>query len=453
MATDLKSEVNFGESRHPQTDEDTIKLLTDEIDKMFVKENLEHNSYLIFKMNPNLEVPLAAIYKEKRIVSITGNTSLIREALSKAKNIVYEKDKDYIRAKIDAFRNKIVVHKIHKDDKDYFLKLVSSRPEYANKTNEKYYDNYNSYTLSINNEKDAVSLYEYLLSQPLKKERPEYTLEQENPYLNLLQKAQDAAKSHAHDYNSYQPQNYDQQAYYYQNYYYQQQNPYYMNMMMPQQQQQQQYGGGSGGYRGGMGGSQGSYPQNYYYYNNYYNSMFIRRAQDEESEQQGEGESQPKESPENHSRYTYGSKPFKPRGYNRYNKGEDYHWEPKKQSHPQHHVSKEEREQRTRINSENFPPLAASDADGKSPLQTIEESKSAKLEKNVDIIRYKKEEIISAFHSMKEVKISPSMVKLNDEDVPVLEKKAKPTLEVVTPSPKRLPEQSKPRKQSTLTNP
>jgi len=45
------------------------------------------------------------------------------------------------------------------------------------------------------------------------------------------------------------------------------------------------------------------------------------------------------------------------------------------------------------------------------------------------------------------------MHKMNEEEVPVLEKKAKPTLEVIQPSPKRTPEPSKPRKQSALTNP
>jgi len=213
--------------------------------------------------------------------------------------------------------------------------------------------------------------------------------------------------------------------------------------------QQQQYGGGGGGgYRGGMGGgASGGYPQNYYYYN-YYNSMFIRRAQDEETEQNEGGEQPPKDQSEHHSRYSYGSKPFKPRGY-RYNKGEEHYYEPKMQG--QNQLSQEEREKRTRINSENFPPLVSANIESKSVAQPVEESKGGIHEKN--IIRYKKDEIVGVFNNLNNLKIHTNMKDLNDEEVPVLEKKAKPTLEVIQPSPKKSTEPSKSRKQSTLTNP
>ena len=46
---------------------------------MFAKENLEKNSYLIYKMSPNLEIPLQVIYKERKIASISSNYSTIRE--------------------------------------------------------------------------------------------------------------------------------------------------------------------------------------------------------------------------------------------------------------------------------------------------------------------------------------------------------------------------------------
>ena len=46
---------------------------------MFTKENLENNSYLIYKMSPNLEIPLQVIFKERKIAAISSNYSVIRE--------------------------------------------------------------------------------------------------------------------------------------------------------------------------------------------------------------------------------------------------------------------------------------------------------------------------------------------------------------------------------------
>jgi hypothetical protein len=48
---------------------------------MFKRENLEQNPYLVFKMNQSLEIPITAIYKDKRTTAITTNLALIREVL------------------------------------------------------------------------------------------------------------------------------------------------------------------------------------------------------------------------------------------------------------------------------------------------------------------------------------------------------------------------------------
>jgi len=54
---------------------------------MFKRENLETNPYLIFKMNANIEIPVTAIYKEKKISSICTNLAIIREVKSFGKRI------------------------------------------------------------------------------------------------------------------------------------------------------------------------------------------------------------------------------------------------------------------------------------------------------------------------------------------------------------------------------
>ncbi len=48
---------------------------------MFKRENLESNPYLIFKMNANLEIPVTAIYKDKKISAICTNLAIIREVI------------------------------------------------------------------------------------------------------------------------------------------------------------------------------------------------------------------------------------------------------------------------------------------------------------------------------------------------------------------------------------
>jgi len=401
-------------------------------------------------------------------MSITQNVALIKEVLSQTKNITFEKDKDLLHVNIRPLRNKIVVHKIGADEKEYFLKMVANRPEYANKASDKYYYAYHSYTLAMVTEKDALSLYEYLKTIQLRTE-PEVSLEQENPYLNLLQKAQDTIKSHGGEYQqqSYPSpsgnqfdQNYNN--YYPPNYFYG--NPYYMMA--------QQYG-----YRGGAN-------QNYYYnYNNYQNSMFIRKAQEDENESAVSNETSSRRGGggDYYQKQYYGKPSYKSRGgYKSYNR-DDYYESNKKHYN---HVSKEEREQRTRINSENFPPLAGVDGEGPkqksfepehrlSPIRQesrenkdtkdVKDSKDTKDTKESEQtnpeeakdnkekrIRYKRDDMILAYNNLNGVKINKSLLKYNEEDVPVLDKKAKAALELIDPSPKKTPEQSKGRKFSNI---
>ena len=46
---------------------------------MFTREGMETNPYLIFKMNSSLEIPVTAIYKDKRVSAICTNLAIIRE--------------------------------------------------------------------------------------------------------------------------------------------------------------------------------------------------------------------------------------------------------------------------------------------------------------------------------------------------------------------------------------
>lgn len=46
---------------------------------MFIRENLEANPSLVFKMNSNLEIPVTAMYKDRKVGSICTNLAIIRE--------------------------------------------------------------------------------------------------------------------------------------------------------------------------------------------------------------------------------------------------------------------------------------------------------------------------------------------------------------------------------------
>jgi len=78
-------------------------------------------------MSANLEIPLFVIAKEKKIQTITQNITLIQEALSKIKNVSYEKNADFLKVKLPSFRNKVLVQNINREDKEVLLKFIKER--------------------------------------------------------------------------------------------------------------------------------------------------------------------------------------------------------------------------------------------------------------------------------------------------------------------------------------
>ena len=59
---------------------------------------------------------------------------------------------------------------------------------------------------------------------------------------------------------------------------------------------------------------------------------------------------------------------------------------------------------------------------------------------NLESIIYKKDEIISVFSKVAEIKISNNLEKYTDDQIPVLAFNTKPRLELISPSPKKTPE-------------
>jgi uncharacterized protein with HEPN domain len=131
MSADFKEETSqVIETREPLSEEEIIRALIDEFNSMFTRESLEANPYLIFKMNSSLEIPVTSIYKDKRVSSICTNLAIIREALSNASTITYNKEKEIIIPKIKPMRNKIILNKIPDLEKDKVFKVIYQAPEY-----------------------------------------------------------------------------------------------------------------------------------------------------------------------------------------------------------------------------------------------------------------------------------------------------------------------------------
>jgi hypothetical protein len=400
MSADFKEETTqIIETREPLSEEEIIRSLIDEFNSMFNRESLEANPYLIFKMNSSLEIPVTAIYKDKRVSSICTNLAIIREALSNASSITYNKEKEIIIPKIKPMRNKIILNKIPDLERDKLFKVIYQAPEYIQKISDKYIENLRSYTLVLRNDQDAYSLVDKIKDSLHKDSQMEIHLEYEDLYLDLLQRAQDLMKTQT--LNPEEQSNIPYDAFY-QNYgYYYGMNPYmnpYMGMM----------GRGSYGYRG--------LNYNNQYYNNYYNQMFIRKAQDEANEAE-----QPRGDYYSHSgkkREKYSKKPY-------YQRNQRSDTKDNKQ------MSVEEIKRRTRVNSENFPPLVPDD---KQQEEKEEENQNfTDLEKSSkNRLRYHKDDLIKIFKQVSaNIKPNERLTKLLDKDVPVLNLEAKPTLEFI----------------------
>jgi len=399
MSADFKDEPHHQiETREPMSEEEIIKTLIDEFNTMFKRENLEANPYLIFKMNANLEIPVTAIYKDKRVSSICTNLAIIREALSKSTSITYNREKEIIIPNIKALKNKIVLNRIPDIEKDKIFRAIYQSPEYIHKVSDKYIQNLKSYTLVLRTEQSAESLIETIKSVIFKDSQLEIKLGYEELYLDLLQKAQDTMK-----FQSAHPEaqaNFPYEAYF-QNYgYFYGMNPY------------------PGSFQGMMGGApyggpyqRGTY-NNQFYNNNYYDQMFIRKAQDDENDdyQRGEYHERHDRKKDRYSKKSYGQKHY--RGT---------------QSDSKNHMSAEEIKKRTRVNSENFPPLMIEEKAQEAEKEvTVEEPEKETKER----IRFKKDDFVNIFKQVgAQIKPNEKLFKFSDSQVPVLNLKTKPTIE------------------------
>jgi hypothetical protein len=431
MSNDLfKENTPLFEQSEERDEEEIVSSIANELNHMFTRENLETYPYIVFKMNSRLEIPITALYKDKRISTISTNLALIREGLARSQEIIYDKEKEIIRPKIKALKNKILLNKILDNEKNDLMRTIYDSPEYSEKASDKYLENVKSYNIVMKNEESAATLVEKIRAKLGEKSQTELVWEYEDLYLNLVQKAQDSMKYQSQNMNPNQTQpntaSYDP---YMQNYnYYYGMNPYGNPYMMSNPY----------GYRGGMG-----YGGNNYYYNNsgsgYYNQMFIRKAQDEPYDQD-------QESPEYGGRYGGGRKKerYHKKGQGKYRgeRGDRGEGGYRERDRDRKTISAEEIEKKTMVNQENFPPLVST-VDSKSTniieaLSPEKKDKEEKVEPKVEDtkrVRYDRHALIDIFK-----KISPSLKPnevlktFNNEEIPIFEVEAQPSLEFITPS-------------------
>lgn len=380
------------------SEEELIKTLIDEFNNMFTREHLETNPYIVFKMNSSLEIPVTAIYKDKKISSICTNLAIIREALTQSTSLTYNREKEVITPNIPKLKNKIVINKISDLEKDKIFKTIYQSPEFIHKSSDKYIENLKNYILVLRTEQQAQSLHDKIKAALNPDSHVDLHLEHEDLYLDLLQKAQEMMKTY--NVNPEAQSNFPYDAYY-QNYgYYYGMNP---------------YGGAYGGMMGGQYGYRGAANYNQYY-NSYQNQMFIRKAQDEANEtehQRGEHHSY-----SGKKKDRYSKKPFFPQKQLR------------SETKNKNQMSPEEITRRTRVNSENFPPLVMGEK-----LERLEQESKAEETGPQERIKHHKDDIIKLFKEVEaSVKPNALLFRFKEQDVPVLNLGAKPNLEFIQPT-------------------
>eukprot|EP00331_Platyophrya_macrostoma_P031951 CAMPEP_0176436386 /NCGR_PEP_ID=MMETSP0127-20121128/17939_1 /TAXON_ID=938130 /ORGANISM="Platyophrya macrostoma, Strain WH" /LENGTH=460 /DNA_ID=CAMNT_0017819699 /DNA_START=74 /DNA_END=1456 /DNA_ORIENTATION=+ len=426
--TTVSNQTNKDAPSKLPNNQEVVTKLTAELEDIFTKEKLGSSPQVILKMNENLEIPITALYKEKRVLAITTNLALIREALKHVTNVIYDQKREIVRLNIKPLKNVLTVNHLEDGEKERFLNLLTESPEYKRRTSENFFNADGGYSLVLQSEEDAESLKAFLLKQEFKSRQLEITVEQENLYQTITQKSQDAMKysyqTYGYGYGQMDP------SFYYQNYY------YFANMYQGYYPPNFAYGGGRGGYeqeeyaypgkgygkKGGRG--HGGYSQKEGEDNQHY---------DDEGEEEGE---------EYHSK-SYGGRGGrnqKKKGHGTghgggHKQGREYEKKsPQKgEIQPLSPQKQEEIIKRTRINSENFPSLSKPETtETSSPVET----KSSKLKHGSKIIHIQKAEIIKEFERIQKegtLKIAPSLTKLNAEIIPVIEPKGELALEVIQP--------------------
>eukprot|EP00331_Platyophrya_macrostoma_P024822 CAMPEP_0176443248 /NCGR_PEP_ID=MMETSP0127-20121128/22311_1 /TAXON_ID=938130 /ORGANISM="Platyophrya macrostoma, Strain WH" /LENGTH=466 /DNA_ID=CAMNT_0017828443 /DNA_START=70 /DNA_END=1470 /DNA_ORIENTATION=+ len=442
----MTTPTEHSEKRAPlklPNNQEVISKLVHEFEDIFTKEKLGNYPQLVFKMNESLEIPITALYKEKRVSTITTNLVLIREALKNTSQVIYDPKRETVKPDFKPLKNILIVNHLDDSEKERFLSVLSESPEYSRKISENFFDAMGGYSLVLQTEADAEKLCSMLKEKQFGSRQLEIFVEQENLYLTILQKAQDAMKfsyqTYGYGYGQMDP------SFYYQNYY------YFANMYPGYYQQGYGYGkqGGKGGYEfdeyaypGKSQGKKGRGSANYSQKDGYDDA--------EEEEGQAHGDD-------------YHSKGHG-RGKNQKKKGQgasgqrNYREYEKKSSHKEHETmspaKQEEIIKRTRINSENFPSLEKAEkaAEKESPSTTTAkpEKKGSGLKHGDTIIGLSKNEIVASFEKYQKagvIKIAPSLAAQNEDLVPVLEKKGEPSLEVI--QPKVIIRETKPRRRST----
>lgn len=386
MSADFRDEPQqIVEAREPLSEEQLITTLTNEFDSMFTREKLEANPYLVFKMNSNLEIPVTAMYKDRKVASVCTNLAIIREALSRSSSIVYDKEKGIVTPKLSAKKNKLVLNRIPDSDKDKIFKVIYQSPEYIQKISDKYIENLRTYTIILRTEEQAQSLVQKIKAVIPSDCQIDMNLETEALYLDILQKAQENARNPSFAPEAGIPYDAYMQGY-----------GYYYGMNQAYMGQMRGYG-----YRGSNSHSQ---------YNGYGNQMFIRRAQDEKFEAEPEKE-------DYNGHYKKKDRYAKRTPYQKHEKREAKHNKPQ--------MSPEEIKRRTHVDSENFPPLVIQEA---KPV--VEKQEEVVAEPEVQgKFKITQDELIKVFRQVEgDLKANKILSKFADK-VPVLNLEAKPALE------------------------
>jgi len=163
--------------------------LVKQLEALFNLENLKTNRYLIKQANINFEIPMMAIYEERKIKAISSNRDLINQALKKVDKIEVLKN-GYIKPKYESKRDKIIVKHIAYQEEPKFTQFLLQLPDYKECGIEGHiprYDNrLQTVTIECKDNTAAKTLFNTLNNTKFQDNSIDCLLNEENFYIACL---------------------------------------------------------------------------------------------------------------------------------------------------------------------------------------------------------------------------------------------------------------------------
>eukprot|EP00825_Cyclidium_porcatum_P007393 TRINITY_DN136_c0_g1_i1.p1 TRINITY_DN136_c0_g1~~TRINITY_DN136_c0_g1_i1.p1 ORF type:complete len:482 (-),score=112.85 TRINITY_DN136_c0_g1_i1:1280-2725(-) len=223
------------QDQESEEDLKTIKLLLQEFDKIFTKQNLQNSPYYVNKMNENLEIQFSVVIHDKSIKNICKNPDLVIKALKQCNKVLVQQENQIFAPLLESEDKIIVVYNFDKALTQEIIQFIKEKFPLKDADAEVTIDT-NRIKFKFKVQELSKKFFEWVFQQTYKNNKLQAFYQQEQIYNQLVQSIKQMRNEQQNMYQQqqYYPQ-YPQFPQYPQQPMFIQQRPYQNMYQMPQQ--------------------------------------------------------------------------------------------------------------------------------------------------------------------------------------------------------------------------